>query len=85
MLFDTMHFVSLPVGQVKPKNNLPEVVLVCLGQALISNPALSSSIDAQGWCAIEQDAHIVQFKQVLSKVRPIQQVFAAHYWSRGVL
>ena len=85
MLFDRMHFVSLLVGQVKPKNNLPEAVLVCLGRALISNPALSASIDAQGCCAIEQDAYIVQFKQVLSKVRPAQQVFAAYYWSRGVL
>ena len=85
MLFDMMHFVSFPVGQVKPKNNLPEAVLVCLGQALISNPALSASIDAQGCCAIEQDAHIVHFKQVLLKVRPTQQVFAAHCWSRGVL
>ena len=39
MLFNMLHFVSLPVGQVKSKNNLPEAILACLGQALISNPA----------------------------------------------
>ena len=38
MLFNTLCFVSLPVGQVKPKNNLPEAISACSGQALISNP-----------------------------------------------
>ena len=36
--FNMLYFVSLPVGQVKPKNNLPEAISACLGQALISNP-----------------------------------------------
>ena len=40
MLFNTLYFVSLPVGQVKPKNNLPEAISACLGQALISNPII---------------------------------------------
>ena len=43
MLFDMQFFVSLTVGQVKPKNNLPEASLACLGQALVSNPALTSN------------------------------------------
>ena len=37
MLFSTLYFVGLPVGQVKPKNNLPEAISACLGQALISS------------------------------------------------
>ena len=41
MLFNTLHFISLPVGQVKLKNNLPEAISACLEQALISNPALT--------------------------------------------
>ena len=41
MLFNTLYFVCLPVGQVKPKNNLPEAISACLGQALISNPGLT--------------------------------------------
>ena len=40
MLFNTLYFVSLPVGQVKPKSNLSEAISACLGQALFSNPAL---------------------------------------------
>ena len=32
MLFDTLYFVSLPVGQVKSKNNLPEAIWACLEQ-----------------------------------------------------
>ena len=38
MLFDTLYFVILPVGQVKLKNNLLILILASLGQALISNP-----------------------------------------------
>ena len=38
-MFNTLYFVNLQVGQVKPKNNLPEAISACLGQALISNPA----------------------------------------------
>ena len=38
-MFNTIYFVSLPVGPVKPKNNLPEAISASLGQALISNPA----------------------------------------------
>ena len=30
-------FLYLPDGQVKLKNNLPEAISACLGQALISN------------------------------------------------
>ena len=41
MLFNTLHFVSLPIGQVKPKNNLPEAILAGIGQALISTPDVS--------------------------------------------
>ena len=33
ILFNTLYFVSLPVGQVKPKNNLREEILACLEQA----------------------------------------------------
>ena len=33
ILFDSLHFVSLPVGQVKPQNNMPEAIVACLGQA----------------------------------------------------
>ena len=40
LLFYSHYFVSLPVVQVKPKNNLPEAISACLGQALISNPVL---------------------------------------------
>ena len=36
-MLNTLYFVSLPVGQVKPKNNLPEAISACLGQALLSN------------------------------------------------
>ena len=38
MLFNTLYFVSFPAEQVKPKNDFPEAISVCLGQALISNP-----------------------------------------------
>ena len=37
MLFNTLYFVSLPVVQVKPKNNFSEAVSACLWQALITN------------------------------------------------
>ena len=40
MLFNSLYFVTLPVGQVKLKNNLPEAITACLGQALISNPGI---------------------------------------------
>ena len=46
MLFNTLYFVSLPIPQVKPKNNLPEAISACLGQALISNPVLLSSTES---------------------------------------
>ena len=39
MLFSMLCFVSLPPGQVWPKNNLCETISACLGQALILNPA----------------------------------------------
>ena len=42
MLLDMLYFVSLPVGQVKPNNNLPKAISSCLEQALISNPGLES-------------------------------------------
>ena len=42
MLFKMLYFVNFPVGQVMPKNNLPEAILACLVQALLSNPALIS-------------------------------------------
>ena len=32
-MFDTQYFVNLPVGQVKLKNNLPEAISACIGQA----------------------------------------------------
>ena len=38
ILLDALHFVCMPVGQVKPKNNLPEAIAACFGQALILNP-----------------------------------------------
>ena len=38
MLFNMLYFVSLPVRQVKPKNDLPEAISACLRQALILNP-----------------------------------------------
>ena len=44
MLFNTLYFVSLHVGQVKPKNNLPEAISGCLGQALTSNPDFKNTL-----------------------------------------
>ena len=46
MLFDTLCFVSLPVGQVKPQNNLPEWFQLASGkrQAIISHPSLSANL-----------------------------------------
>ena len=42
MLCNMLYFVSLPVGQVKPKNNLLEAILACLGQMLILNSGRAS-------------------------------------------
>ena len=39
-MFNTLYFVSLPIGQSKLKNNLPEVISACFRQTLISNPKL---------------------------------------------
>ena len=33
MLFNTLYFVSLPVGQDKPKNSLPKAISACIRQA----------------------------------------------------
>ena len=33
MLFNKLYFFSLHVGQVRPKNNLPEAISACLGPA----------------------------------------------------
>ena len=33
MLFNTLYFVSLPVGQVEPKYDLPDAISAWIGQA----------------------------------------------------
>ena len=33
-----LNFIDFSVEQVEPEKNLPEAILACLGQALISNP-----------------------------------------------
>ena len=63
MLFNALYFVNLPVGQVKPKNNLLEAILGCIGHALISNPDLATSFFVLvGWGALVYD-RFAQFKR----------------------
>ena len=70
MLFNSLYFVGLPVGQVNPKNNLPEAILACIGQALISNPEFvpKTTGPLQLWRSVAQLLIYVNLKEKNSKL-----------------